>query len=643
MKLNAELFLNKIFSENELINFRCLKSGQTSKDIKDKYNFEVINQLGKINEQDYDIYFVVNSGGYKSEEIHKINAVFIDLDCGRDENKNYFSIEIVQQYKIKKLSEIRKFKHRPTAIVETRNGLQIFWKLVAGTTNEQFAQCEELLIKYFDADKQVKNINRIMRVPDYYWCKDPNNKFLATLIEFSNVEYAIQDIIDALPEVEIDSKGVYDNQKYKYYYSIPDTKTPNIDLIKQRDIEKLQTRLNPQSIILHNHKEVYDYLKKRDLHAFLGVYGNSFSCVVHEDSNPSAGIIVNKETEHYVYNCFSDNCGYKGTIIDIAMELTGLDIHDVLRFLRQVYRVEYAETEWQKERKVIIEENKRYIYGEELREKYPNLEKRLKRYINYLFIFNEIAKEKIVTENFTDGDGNPVFFSSLPYIAQRWNKNDEKRTGNIMALFAYLGLIKKLSENEIPDFLLKRARHEAAKKKTKNIVSFYSVPPYDERLLSFAEFKAKEYEEKGFTMKGWSREMLFRALGEDEANRVYPQMKGRKISNYSENLTHEIEQVVFSLIKEKGWVREKEIIENLNYQGKSAHIQTQIKRIIPEMEEKYGLIKARLNKELKAKFSIEIEGYPVIIYQEKQMKSHLLSLRELFSIKMLGNCKQECN
>lgn len=614
MTSNKQLFQD-IFGDNH-IRFRCLGKNKNIP-VHGYYNKNVLEVLEQANEQGCEIYFVVNSGGYKDEDITEINAVFIDLDCGKNEQGQYFPLDVAQKYKQTKLIELSEFKFKPSYIVETRNGLHVYWLVCPGATIDQFGECEARLIEYFNADKQVKNPARLMRVPGYYWCKDKANRFLIQKVQCNNVRYNIDDII-SLPKVTSGISGVSNKKKYKTLFSIADTKIPNIGFIKDQNIEKLQTVLKPEPVLLHSHEEVYEYLKQQNLKAFLGLNGNTFSCVFHEDKNPSAGIIVNNITGHHIYHCFSSKCdSFKGTIIQVVERLTGLNRVKALRFLRKVYMIEYAETDWQMEQKAILEENQRFLISDEFKEFHPEVYQRIKNYIPELYIIIGFAKEKVLTENFSDNDNNALFYASLRHISKLCKK-DNSLISDRIGLFAYLGLINKLRPEEIPGFLLNQAKHQAAKKNQKYLTGYYSIPSYCERTLSFSKQKSKEFKEKGFTMKGWSREMILRALGEDEANRVFPQMKGNPLPALNNKVTQEMEEIALESIECKGWTTEKEIIEELylEFKGNKQYKEKQIKRMITEMLEKHGLERKRLTKDLKQKLGIICKGYPFIIYQK---------------------------
>jgi hypothetical protein len=617
---NVREFLWDFHGEEETY-FRCIKD-KSIKDYHGRYDERAQQELEKLNQQNYEIYFVPNSGGYSGDTITRFNCVFVDLDKGRDNEGEYYDLEEVALYKQAKLSEINNFELKPSYIIETRNGFHIYWLLEDGSTLEQFSECEERLISYFDGDLVVKNPARLLRLPSYYWNKDPKNKFMVRIIQVSGSRYDISSIITHLPEPTPSEKGVNNRKKYKELLSTDDTKSSfttlgdNLINLKNKNIEAIQSIIKPKGATLNSHDEVYDYLKKQDLRELLGLHGKTFNCIFHEDKKPSAGILINEDTGHYIYNCMSSNCGVSLTIIQVVERLTKLNRVESLRFLRKLYKLDYQETDWQKEKKEILQENQRLIMSSELSLVYPEIDRMIRSSVNELLFMNQLALNHLQTEYFSDKQGNPIFFSSLRHIAHLCGK-DARRLSDKISLFAYLGLIRKVPETEIPDKILSKAKQEAAKKKQHHLVSFYSISSYDEETFQFTKAKIKEYKELGFTMRGWGRELLLRTLGEEECNRVFPQMSGKKIPEQNHEMTSHIEHMALWLINHKGFTTEQEILFNLvqNY-GKKSLYEKQIKRIVPDLLSKYGLCKRRLNKELKEQLIIEdMVGYPTILYK----------------------------
>lgn len=381
-------------------------------------------------------------------------------------------------------------------------------------------------------------------------------------------------------------------------------------------MNNLQQILKCPSVTFKTHNEVIDYLKRQDLNRFLGIKGHSFNCLFHEDNSPSAGIIVNGESQHYIYNCLSSECGFRGTIIDCVERITQDDFEYAMRFLRKVYNIDYIETDWKKKQQAVFDENIQYILSPAFEMDYPNTYKIIKNYHKIIFKMNTAAKEYTITENFAV-NGNVIFFKSIRWLAAEV-KQDIKDVNMRISILTYLGLIKKLKEEEVPDFLIERAKKEAMEKKQKYIISFYSIPSYlDKSTMDFAERKAVEYRQNHFTVKGWNREMLLR-VSEKDADRVFPQKKGESIPELNERVSTEMEWIALKLIEMKGWTRESEIIDtiNINFRGQKEFKQKQIKRFIPEFLEKYLLTKTKLNKKLKKELGIIEDGYFTIIYRK---------------------------
>lgn len=156
--------------------------GKKNEDINMPYSEDLVSKLKSLNAQNYNIYFVVNSGGYSSADITRINSVFIDFDCGRDKDGNYYPTNVVDEFKSTKLQVIEDFELKPSAIIETRNGFHVYWFLQKTATVEQFKECMARLISYFQSDPTVVRLCNLLRAPGFYWCKDVDNKFFCEVV-----------------------------------------------------------------------------------------------------------------------------------------------------------------------------------------------------------------------------------------------------------------------------------------------------------------------------------------------------------------------------------------------------------------------------------------------------------------------------
>ena len=325
-------FLNKIFDNNK-INFRALKDNEKPINLNGYFDENMKDKLKQLNEQGYNIYFVVNSGGTKKEAINKINAFFIDFDCGKDDKGNYFDLDIVKQYKQRVLQRVQEFELVPSIVIDSRNGYHVYW-LVNNAKVEQFEEVQKKLIHYFNSDERVYTPERIMRVPNFYWTKDIQNKYICTIYQYNDVRYNADEFIkhlnnkvpDYIPETKNISTKITTSKKLNI-----DVSNEHIDAIRRLDVAKMKELLvnidisnvkhikekkwtdisiyNYIDILVHQKppttfktdEEFYKFIDTIDLYNFLGVENKTFNCILpfHDDKRPSAGIIIN-EKGHFV-------------------------------------------------------------------------------------------------------------------------------------------------------------------------------------------------------------------------------------------------------------------------------------------------------------------------------------------------------
>lgn len=136
-------------------------------DIKDK-NIKV-EDLKNINADGWGIFHSPNdfNGRRKADNLKKINYWIADIDDGTKEEQ---------------MNRINKLVLKPTCIVETKKGYHCYWKAKEGAAQSNYRHIAIGLIEVLKADKACKDVCRILRVPNYYHMKDPNNPFLVKTI-----------------------------------------------------------------------------------------------------------------------------------------------------------------------------------------------------------------------------------------------------------------------------------------------------------------------------------------------------------------------------------------------------------------------------------------------------------------------------
>jgi|GEM_PF-1450007 len=343
---------------------------------------------------------------------------------------------------------------------------------------------------------------------------------------------------------------------------------------------------------------------------FLGVNDGMFKCVLHNDSNPSAHIITLKDGTR-LYKCFG--CNFTGTIITLVEAIARCNKVEAVEFIQQVYNIEVVETEKQKQIKEMLKENIEYILSEQFEIEYPEIYKVVNRYIPELVCLHEIAIQNVTDDDLIQ-DNQAIFFTSIRYIANYLKCNNNlKRLSQRINLFTFLGMIEKLSKENIPEKYLQKAEEY---KKDKYITSYYSIPSYCFDKMQNINTKAKLYKEKNMTMTGFSRELLIRSLSENEANKVYVQQQNEKLSKASEQFAEKATKIILYLIENQGYCTEEQIIRQIR--GKKEEKKVKLKRCLQEIIESYNLTRIKANKELKEKFGIASKGYPFLIIKETE-------------------------
>ena len=192
--------------------------------IADTIYREDLNTIG------YEAYFTVN--GFKDtpdnrrDQCTSINAFFVDID-GR-----------------KEAAELERIKEllMPTFIIETMRGYHIYWCLDEPLYREemspedwahtmiQWEQIEQNIVLALDADKVVKDVTRILRVPDsYYWKKTKDlwkDGVAAAPWKIKGIHksiaarYSMESVHEVFPTVEekvYDEQAIPINEKMKKY------------------------------------------------------------------------------------------------------------------------------------------------------------------------------------------------------------------------------------------------------------------------------------------------------------------------------------------------------------------------------------------------------------------------------------------
>lgn len=139
-------------------------------ELKKKGAFPIMmSEAKKYNEEGWGIFWTPNvfNGARKANNLLKIRFWIADIDEGTKEEQ---------------LERIKKLPILPNNIVETKKGYHCYWT-AQDATIENYRDIECGLIQRLKADPACKDVCRLLRYPNYYHCKDPNNKFLVKVVD----------------------------------------------------------------------------------------------------------------------------------------------------------------------------------------------------------------------------------------------------------------------------------------------------------------------------------------------------------------------------------------------------------------------------------------------------------------------------
>lgn len=320
---------------------------------------------------DKDTYFAANlvSANIQkkpaAKDIVGYRGLYVDIDAGRNEDKTYLNNEDVAKAKADMLKVIDTLP-TPTAVIETRNGYQLYWATTDINDAEVHRTAENQIIDILSiADHNVRDTARILRVPGTMWCKDPDNKVKCEIVEANPVNYAVTDILQAFEDKreaieaacsqfieEHDSiKRVLTKQKYiqkvQHGYYVKDNTAARLKDIAAGTTHTFKfltcsAEFNAEkeavAFLMHN-VNLIDFLQLPVVST-----NQTFNCILHDDRHPSA-VIFKNEKNGYRYYCNASSCPGNGEdgkgicIIDIVEILQNCNYRQALEYLFKVYNI----------------------------------------------------------------------------------------------------------------------------------------------------------------------------------------------------------------------------------------------------------------------------------------------------------------
>ena len=108
--------------------------------------------------------------GAKAENIVRVRTYYVDIDGLED--------------KTPALEKLVTASLKPSAIVETKNGVHAYWyaKDQTPVNHNEYRRVQTGLVRYFDGDMSARDIARVLRIPDTWHLKDTSNPYLVRVV-----------------------------------------------------------------------------------------------------------------------------------------------------------------------------------------------------------------------------------------------------------------------------------------------------------------------------------------------------------------------------------------------------------------------------------------------------------------------------
>jgi hypothetical protein len=583
----------------------------------------------------HDIYFtpnIINKDCRRTANNLKLyNALFIDMDAGRVNGK-YRPLQEVASIKQQFNIDIQSFELQPTFIVETRNGYQLHWLLKdrEAINSNQWDMAMSKLIKRFNSDSNASDNVRLMRLPFTLWQKKHEGlePYEVTIKVANSVEHGINEMLDALKDVELrDPLGV--TNKKVSVNTIPSIGHPitlpeneNLEAIINRDFMYFRDRFGAAEMFFDNDYEAIGYiLREIDMANYLGLNNRQkFSCLFHEDSNPSAFISAPEENQSgiYLYTCRtgsnhdSGKCDFTtGSILQVTERLMNASKQEARKFLYKCFNVTVEESDWKQEQRELLLDNIMALHRLDWEDSAPELLTATRSYLPLLeYIHNEANMHvKAMKQN---DNGEVLFFFSQRRAASYFGYSSHSKISQRIAFLTFLKLVKKIPDADVPREWINIAMAYSKARDYEESIQFYSIPSYTEQHIRSVKERLSLWKKHNGTMKGISRDYFLLTFGGNIADEVYPKAVGRDVAVATMQFQVNFINKVSHLIDNKGWTTEKEVLGFLK--GFSFIKEVKEKRVLDSALQELALKKIYLNKSIKELYDIGLPyGSRIII------------------------------
>lgn len=186
------------------------QDGKKSRVLEGCFNKE---EIRKLNDQHYNVYYLPNGPTsftpgvtVDGSHINRFEYVFVDMDLkdGRYASKELF------------VERVSKFILQPTSIVDSGNGIHVYWKM-SDLDASSYLKLQRRLLRLFETDESIATIYQLMREVGTVNWKDPESIKLCDELQYNPTSYTCEQMDKALPKISFNDAEYCKNHYDKTY------------------------------------------------------------------------------------------------------------------------------------------------------------------------------------------------------------------------------------------------------------------------------------------------------------------------------------------------------------------------------------------------------------------------------------------
>ncbi|PQF01395.1 hypothetical protein CUS95_12020 [Enterococcus faecium] len=325
--------------------------------------------------------------------------------------------------------------------------------------------------------------------------------------------------------------------------------TDFVKLIKNEDREEMQQwfkdcLFDPSDMSFN---EIYERLLTIDMNKLLKS-GKNLRCLFHDDHNPSASIFTGK-SGHSIFHCHSSNCGVSVDFIGVVMLILKKDSR-VETFNWLLENLDLYPTHFRK-----LKEESKVLF-----DTLESMKDKLFRTIrNYLEEMRRVYDVLLSDVNFFDDSKESVTcILSGEQLAKKMSSYygktyDIDKCNKLLSLMTFIGLIKKLDDEDVPLKMLEylnRLKEEKAlgnfNHKRSNV---YRLDVFNATsvIQELTENIMPSLEKYHFIYQHFSYAWVKMCFSEEEAKKVFPQNSRSELSKEKQLILDEAHEVLQGL------------------------------------------------------------------------------------------------